>query len=69
MLQEYQCEIIVASACGFLSNSLHTEERLRKEMEHPEAWKAFLQWELESCREPGAIDGGTHMVVVLRKTT
>ncbi len=68
LLQKHPCEVIEASACGFLSNSLHTEERLRKEMENPETWQAFLNWELEFCKEPGAIDGGTHMVVVLRKT-
>jgi ubiquinone/menaquinone biosynthesis C-methylase UbiE len=69
LLQKLPCEIIVASSCGFLSNSVHTEERLRKEMANPETWEAFLRWELEFCREPGAIDGGTHMIVVLRKTT
>lgn len=67
LLQKYPCEILEASSCGFLSNSLHTEERLRKEMENPERWKAFLQWELEYCKEPGAIDTGTHMIIVLRK--
>jgi ubiquinone/menaquinone biosynthesis C-methylase UbiE len=68
LLERYSCEIVVASACGLLSNSLHTEERLRMEMEKPETWKAFLKWELEFSREPGAIDGGTHMIAVLRRT-
>jgi len=36
LLQKYPCEVVVASSCGILSNSLHTEERLRKEMEKPE---------------------------------
>lgn len=66
LLQRHPCEIVEASACAYLSNSLHTEEKLRKAMEKPEVWEAFLQWELEFCREPGAIDGGTHMVVVLK---
>lgn len=37
-------------------------------MEKPEVWEAFLRWELEFCKEPGAIDAGTHMVVVLKNS-
>lgn len=66
LLQKHSCEIVQASACAYLSNSLHTEEKLRKAMEKPEVWEAFLRWELDFCKEPGAIDGGTHMIVVLK---
>ncbi|UCH03358.1 MAG: hypothetical protein JSW05_07100 [Candidatus Thorarchaeota archaeon] len=68
LLQRHACEIVEASACAYLSNSLHTEERLREVMEKPEVWNAFLRWELEFCKEPGAIDGGSHMIVVLKNT-
>jgi len=68
LLQKHPCEIIEASACAYLSNSLHTEEKLREAMEKPEVWEAFLRWELELCKEPGVIDGGTHMIVVLKNS-
>ena len=68
LLQKHPCEIVEASACAHLSNSLHIEEKLREAMKKPEVWEAFLRWELEFCKEPGAIDGGTHMIVVLKNS-
>lgn len=29
---------------------------------------ALLSWEEDFCRETGALDGGTHIIVVVRKT-
>jgi ubiquinone/menaquinone biosynthesis C-methylase UbiE len=68
LLSRHQCDIIEVSACAYLSNNLHTEEKLREAMEKPEVWEAFLQWELGFCKEPGAIDAGTHMIVVLKNS-
>ena len=68
LLQKHPCEIVEVSACAYISNSLHTEEKLREAMKKPEVWEAFLRWELEFCKEPGAIDGGTHMIVVLKNS-
>ena len=31
-----------------------------------EEHEQLLRWELELCREPGALDGGTHILAVLR---
>jgi hypothetical protein len=28
----------------------------------------FLEIEIQACREPGALDGGTHIVVALERT-
>ncbi|MFW9887701.1 MAG: class I SAM-dependent methyltransferase [Candidatus Thorarchaeota archaeon] len=67
LLEKHPREMLVASSCGVLSNSLHSEEKLRKEMQNPESWKVFLQWELEFSKEPGALDCGTHIIVVLKK--
>jgi len=39
-------------------------KRIQKDENH---WKKFLKWELEFCKEPGIIDGGTHMIVVIQK--
>ena len=66
ILNEYKCDILEASACAYLSNSVYAEEVLKKVMENHEKWQALLKWEIEACREPGIIDGGTHMIVVLR---
>lgn len=66
LIEKYPCEVIAASACCFMANNLQIQDRLEKEMENQEVWDAFLQWELEFSREPGAIDAGTHLIVVLK---
>ncbi|MHA2390647.1 MAG: class I SAM-dependent methyltransferase [Promethearchaeota archaeon] len=66
ILKKHPCEILESSACAYLSNSVYTEEVLRKVMENHEKWRTFLKWEIEACKEPGIIDGGTHMIAVLR---
>ena len=32
-----------------------------------ERWSAFMAWEIAACAEPGALDGGTHMIAVARR--
>jgi SAM-dependent methyltransferase len=32
----------------------------------PERWRWFLDWEARMCREPGALDGGTHILFAFR---
>jgi hypothetical protein len=29
-------------------------------------WERFLAWEVRACREPGALDAGTHILAVRR---
>ena len=31
-------------------------------------WRTFLDWEEAMCREPGALDGGTHILFAAEKT-
>ena len=53
----HPCRVVVASAANFLSaGNEHWDER-------------FLELEIAACREPGAIDGGTHIVAVLERLT
>ena len=53
LLGRHPCRVITASAANFLSA-------------RNDAWdERFLEIELQACREPGALDGGTHIVVVL----
>jgi SAM-dependent methyltransferase len=32
-----------------------------------ERWKWFIDWEAKMCREPGALDGGTHILFAFRR--
>lgn len=34
-----------------------------------DGWDRFLDWEERMCNEPGAIDGGTHLLFAARKST
>ena len=38
-----------------------------KFMEDTERWNMFLKWELDFSKEPGAIDAGTHFIVIFKK--
>lgn len=67
ILDNHQVDIVDVSACNFLSTGLVREEMLSELMNNPEKWTALLKWELDFSKEPGAIDGGTHMLVVLKK--
>lgn len=33
-----------------------------------ERWRHFLEWEVAACREPGTLDGSTHIIAVVRRT-
>ena len=59
MLERHPCRIIAASAANFLVNG------------HEEAFEEDQRWleeENAACREPGALDGGTHIVAVVQRT-
>ena len=56
LVDPHPCRIVAASASNFLSVQ-------------NESWDdAFLELEIAACREPGALDGGTHIVAVLERT-
>lgn len=55
LFAEHPCRVVVASAANFLSVG-------------NEQWdERFLDLEVEACREPGALDGGTHILAVLER--
>ena len=66
ILSRHSIEILDVSAANFLSNGLYNEEYLTELMSDSEKWNLFLKWELDFCQEPGVIDGGTHMIVILK---
>src|SRR5262245_17030449 len=56
LVEPHACRIVAASASNFLSVQ-------------NESWDdRFLELEIAACREPGALDGGTHIVAVLERT-
>jgi SAM-dependent methyltransferase len=65
LLKRHAGTIVAASASNFLSPG--HEEALREVENDPIAWQAFLQWEVDFCREPGALDGGTHIIAVMQR--
>jgi ubiquinone/menaquinone biosynthesis C-methylase UbiE len=66
LLKRHSCTIVAASAANFLSVNQH--EALREIEIDAALWEKFLQWETEACRQPGALDGGTHIIAVVRRT-
>jgi SAM-dependent methyltransferase len=57
LLDRHPCELLAASASNFLSVEWEEEPDPR-----------FLDYELAACREPGALDAGTHIVAVVERT-
>ncbi len=55
LFSRHACRVVAASAANFLSiDNAQWEDR-------------FLELEIEACREPGALDGGTHIAAVLER--
>ena len=66
LLRRHPCTIEAATAANFLA--VRNEESLQEIMADADLWSAFLQWEAAVCQEPGALDGGTHIIAVVRHT-
>ncbi len=67
ILSNYPVEILDAAASNFLSSGLNNEEFLMELMKDEKKWNMFLKWELDFCQEPGALDAGTHIIIILKK--
>ncbi|HET6400648.1 MAG TPA: class I SAM-dependent methyltransferase [Candidatus Kapabacteria bacterium] len=65
MLGKHSCKILAMSASNYLAYA--GEQVLENRWDDAEFWNRFLEIELETCREPGALDGGTHLIAVLEK--
>jgi SAM-dependent methyltransferase len=59
LLERHPCRIVGASASNFLSPG--NDEIFA-------AHETFLDLDVAVCREPGALDGGTHIVAVVQRT-
>jgi hypothetical protein len=64
LLERHPGTIVAASAANLLSvwNTETCERWLRDD---PALWERFLEWEVIACAQPGAIDGGTHIIAVV----
>jgi SAM-dependent methyltransferase len=58
-------DIVAASASNWMS--LGDPDVLAAIEADPDRWQWFLDWEAQMCREPGALDGGTHLLFAFRK--
>lgn len=65
LLERQACDVVVTSAANFLS--IGNNEVCDRWLEDPVLWETFLGWEIQTCAQPGAIDGGTHIIAVVRK--
>ena len=66
LLRRHPCTIAAVAAANFLA--IRNEEALQEIMADTDLWSAFLQWEVAVCQESGALDGGTHIIAVVRHT-
>ncbi len=64
LLGSQRCHVVAASAANFLS--IGNDETCERWLADPPMWERFLSWELDACAQPGAVDGGTHIIAVVR---
>lgn len=67
LINQFPCMIVEASASNYLSMEHNKMIKAIKKDEN--TWKNFLKWELDFCKEPGIIDGGTHIIAVIQKNS
>jgi SAM-dependent methyltransferase len=67
LLGRHECELVAASAANFLS--VGNDEVCERWLQDPTMWTRFLAWEVHACREPGALDAGTHILAAVRQTS
>lgn len=65
LLQRHACTVVAASASNCLSTG--NEAELERIAADPDLWQSFLRWEIDFCKEPGALDGGTHLIAVVQR--
>ena len=65
LLLDHRCEIVAASAAGFMS--IGNDDVVEQFEKDPDLYEWLLRWEIEYCREPGALDGGAQLIAVVRR--
>lgn len=67
LLQRHRVELVAASASNFIAR-IENISLLEEIEQEPDFWEAFLRWEVESCKQPGVLDCGSHIIAVVRRT-
>jgi ubiquinone/menaquinone biosynthesis C-methylase UbiE len=65
LLERQGGEVVAMSASNFLA--VGHDGLLEGIGEEDELWQTLLRWEVEFCQQPGALDGGTHLIAVARQ--
>jgi hypothetical protein len=65
MIEATDSTLITASASNWMS--LGDQDTLAQLERDPDNWQWFLDWEARLCREPGALDGGTHTIFAVQR--
>jgi SAM-dependent methyltransferase len=66
LFARHGCEILSASASNFLATG--DAESVQWFAGDPDRWQRFLDWEMRTGATSGAIDGGTQIVVAVRRS-
>jgi SAM-dependent methyltransferase len=66
-LNQAKVQILTLSASNCLSTTWG--EQLKEVRKDEDAWANLLDWEVQACAEPGALDMGTHMIGIVKKST
>jgi hypothetical protein len=67
MIDRAPCRLLAASASN--ATSLGSDDVVERIASNPEWWNAFLDWEEELAQEPGALDGGTHVIFAVERSS
>ena len=65
LIANLPCHLVAASASNCMS--LGDADLIAALESNPDRWEWFVDWEAALCREPGALDGGTHTMFAVRR--
>lgn len=65
LLRRRHCKVVAVAAANFLS--LGKEAALADFVTEEETWRAVLSAETVLCEQPGALDGGSQIIAVVRR--
>jgi 2-polyprenyl-3-methyl-5-hydroxy-6-metoxy-1,4-benzoquinol methylase len=65
MIESTGSTLLAASASNWMS--LGDQATLEQLEQDPDNWQWFVDWEARLCREPGALDGGTHTIFAAQR--
>ncbi len=65
MTERLPCRLVAASTSN--ATSLGDDDALAVLAAEPDHWTRYLDWEEELAQEPGALDGGTHILFAVQR--